>query len=51
MMSKNPAGVIEHAVAGMLPKGKLGRKMLKKLKVYADDQHPHQAQKIQELEV
>ncbi|MBN2057554.1 MAG: 50S ribosomal protein L13 [Candidatus Saganbacteria bacterium] len=51
MMNKDPARVIEHSISGMLPKGRLGRKMLKKLKVYADDKHPHRAQKIQELKV
>ena len=34
----------EHAVAGMLPKTKLGKQMVRKLKVYAGDKHPHQAQ-------
>jgi large subunit ribosomal protein L13 len=37
--------MIELAVAGMLPKTKLGKQMYRKLKVYAGDQHPHQAQK------
>jgi large subunit ribosomal protein L13 len=40
-----PARVIEHAVRGMLPKGPLGRKMFKKLKVYSGESHPHAAQK------
>ena len=44
MMEKHPVRVIEYAVQGMLPKNKLGRAMLKRLKVYADDNHPHQAQ-------
>lgn len=44
MMEKHPEFVIENAVRLMLPKNVLGRKMLKKLKVYAGDQHPHQAQ-------
>jgi len=38
-------------VKGMLPKNKLGRKMLKKLKVYAGPEHPHQAQEPQPMEV
>ncbi|HXW60822.1 MAG TPA: 50S ribosomal protein L13 [Myxococcota bacterium] len=40
-----PTRAIEHAVRGMLPKGPLGRKMFKKLKVYAEAAHPHTAQK------
>lgn len=49
---KNPAYVIEHAVRGMLPKNRLGRRMFKKLKVYAGPDHRHQAQtpKVLELE-
>ena len=44
MMATNPTRVIEHAVKGMLPHNRLGNKMLKKLKVYAGEEHPHQAQ-------
>lgn len=44
LLSKDPARVIELAVKGMLPNKSLGRAMLKKLKVYAGDEHPHQAQ-------
>jgi large subunit ribosomal protein L13 len=44
MMEINPARVIEHAVKGMLPHNRLGAKMLKKLKVYAGEEHPHLAQ-------
>lgn len=44
-LEKHPNRVIEHAVAGMLPKNKLQAVMLKNLKVYADDQHPHAPQK------
>jgi large subunit ribosomal protein L13 len=40
-----PARMIEDAVSGMLPKTKLGKQMYRKLKVYAGDKHPHQAQK------
>jgi len=43
MMQANPAWVIEHAVKGMLPHNRLGAGMLKKLKVYAAEDHPHQA--------
>jgi len=42
--ANHPARIIEDAVAGMLPKSKLGKHMIKKLKVYAGDKHPHQAQ-------
>lgn len=44
MMQAHPERVIEHAVKGMLPHNKLGRAMIKKLKVYAGDKHPHAAQ-------
>jgi large subunit ribosomal protein L13 len=44
LMETNPARVIEHAVKGMLPHNRLGAKMLKKLKVYAGEEHPHLAQ-------
>lgn len=44
MMAKHPTNVIEIAVRGMLPHNNLGRAMYKKLKVYAGDSHPHQAQ-------
>ena len=42
--AKHPERVIELAVKGMMPKNKLGKAMVKKLKVYADAQHPHAAQ-------
>ena len=42
--AKSPARMVEAAVAGMLPKTKLGKHMIRKLKVYAGDKHPHQAQ-------
>ena len=44
MMETHPERVIQLAVKGMLPKNNLGRQMLTRLKVYAGDQHPHQAQ-------
>ncbi|MFC1860272.1 50S ribosomal protein L13 [Chloroflexota bacterium] len=44
MMQTNPTRVIEYAVKGMLPHNRLGVSMLKKLKVYVGDSHPHQAQ-------
>ena len=46
LMQTNPTRVIEHAVKGMLPHNRLGRAMLKKLKVYAGDSHPHKAQLV-----
>jgi large subunit ribosomal protein L13 len=42
--ANHPTRMVEDAVAGMLPKTKLGKHMIKKLKVYAGDKHPHQAQ-------
>jgi len=50
-LQKHPERVLEAAVRGMLPKNRLGRKMLKKLKVYAGDSHPHQAQQPEALEL
>jgi large subunit ribosomal protein L13 len=50
MFAKHPDRVIELAVKGMLPKTKLGKAMTKKLKVYADAEHPHAAQLPQPLE-
>lgn len=44
MLQAHPTRVIEHAVRGMLPHNRLGRAMMKKLRVYAGDTHPHQAQ-------
>ena len=44
MMESHPDRVLQLAVKGMLPRNKLGRDMLKRLKVYAGDTHPHQAQ-------
>ncbi len=51
MLEKKPEEVIRKAVKGMLPKNKLGRQMLKKLKVYAGAEHPHTAQQPKELAV
>ena len=51
MLKKDPRGVIEHAVKGMLPKNRLGRAMVKKLRVYAGDTHPHAGQQPKELEL
>ena len=49
MMAKKPEKVLELAVKGMLPKGPLGRTMIKKLHVYAGAEHAHQAQKPEVL--
>ena len=51
LMKKKPEEIILRAVKGMLPKNRLGRKMLKKLKVYPDADHPHQAQNPQPINV
>ncbi|MCF0140560.1 MAG: 50S ribosomal protein L13 [Mogibacterium sp.] len=48
MRAKKPEEIIRHAVKGMMPKGRLGRQMYKKLKVYAGPEHPHAAQKPEE---
>ncbi|HEV8132305.1 MAG TPA: 50S ribosomal protein L13 [Acidobacteriota bacterium] len=45
LLARFPERVIEEAITGMLPKNKLGKTMARKLKVYRDSQHPHQAQK------
>ncbi len=51
MLEKKPEYLIYHAVKGMLPKNNLARRMLKKLKVYAGENHPHQAQKPEPIEI
>ncbi|MGI8467289.1 MAG: 50S ribosomal protein L13 [Pyrinomonadaceae bacterium] len=51
MMANKPERVIELAVKGMLPKTKLGKAMAKKLKVYADGEHRHAAQKPEAIEI
>ena len=51
MMQKKPEFVITHAVKGMLPKGPVGRQMLKKLHVYAGPEHNHAAQKPETLDI
>ena len=45
LIAKKPEFVLENAVRGMLPKNRLGRKLIKKLKVYSGESHPHSAQK------
>ena len=51
MMSKKPEKVIEMAVARMLPKSKLGRRMLRKMKVYRGPEHHQQAQRPEKIEL
>jgi len=51
VLKKKPERVITHAVKGMLPKNKLGAKLLKKLRVYPDAAHPHAAQRPKELKL
>lgn len=51
LIAKFPERILQYAVKGMLPKGPLGRKMFKKLKVYAGTEHPHAAQQPLPLEV
>jgi len=51
MLAQKPEEVIRKAVRGMLPKNRLGRAMLKKLKVYSGEVHPHEAQKPETLDV
>ena len=51
MITTHPEDVVTHAVRGMLPKNRLNRKILKKLKVYAGSEHKHQAQKPEILKI
>lgn len=51
LLAASPEEVIKAAVKGMLPKNKLGRQMLTKLKIYADEEHPHVAQSPKQLEI
>lgn len=51
MREQYPVEMMERAIKGMLPKGRLGRQMYKKLFVYADESHPHEAQKPVELKI
>mgnify|MGYP001049146126 CR=1 FL=1 len=50
-MEKDPTFAVKHAVKGMLPRNRLGKRLLKKLKVYAGSAHPHEAQMPKELEL
>ena len=51
LLEKKPEELVRLAVKGMLPKNKLGRKLFKKLKVYADEKHPHEAQQPELLQI
>ncbi len=51
MLNTFPERIVEHSVRGMLPKGKLGRQIYKKLYVYAGSEHPHVAQKPDSIEL
>ena len=51
LLSKNPEDAVRRAVRGMIPKNRLGRQMITKLKVYAGPVHPHTAQQPQTLEL
>lgn len=51
LLEKKPEDLVVHAVRGMLPKNKLGRALLKKLKVYAGPEHPHSAQQPEPLSI
>lgn len=51
LLKEKPDRLVEYAVKGMLPKNRLGRKLLRKLKVYAGPEHPHQAQQPEELTI
>ena len=51
LLRTRPAEVVRHAVKGMLPKNKLGSRMITRLKVYAGPEHPHAAQKPEPLEI
>jgi large subunit ribosomal protein L13 len=50
-LDRYPTRAVELAVRGMLPKNRLGRKMINKLKIYASPDHPHSAQKPEVLEL
>lgn len=51
MLKKNPQNIIKHAVGCMMPKNKLGKQMMTKLKIYRGPEHDHQAQKPQKIEI
>lgn len=51
VVQRKPVFPMEHAIRGMLPKGRLGRKLFTNVKVYAGDRHPHAAQKPERVEL
>lgn len=51
MKEEKPEEIIRHAIKGMLPKNKLGRKIIENLKIYAGENHPHQAQQPEKLAI
>lgn len=51
LLEKKPEDILRFAVKGMLPKNSLGRRQLKKLKIYAGSEHPHEAQQLEKLEI
>lgn len=51
LIARHPCSPLELAIKGMLPKGPLGRKLLKNAKIYAGAEHPHAAQKLEKLEL
>jgi large subunit ribosomal protein L13 len=50
-LEKRPTFVLEHAIRGMLPHNKLGRQMIKKVRIYAGPEHPHQAQSPEPIDL
>jgi len=50
LLKKNPIGLVEHAVRGMLPKNRLGKALFRNMYVYAGTSHPHEAQKPKKIE-
>jgi len=51
MLEKHPDRIIRRAVWGMIPKNRMGRKLIKRLKIYSGDSHPHAAQNPKEMEL
>jgi large subunit ribosomal protein L13 len=51
LLARHPTHALQFAVRGMLPKNRLGRRMIKKLKIYAGPEHPHQAQSPEAVEL
>ena len=51
MLEKHPDRIIRRAVWGMIPKNRMGRKLIRRLKIYAGDSHPHAAQNPKEMEL